>query len=760
METVTVVLNNGETIKQYISNRLWCLYRGTQVNPAILECIHMSLERFLLERGKVYSSENLETILHYILSRTNSAALSSLVTSIVLAFPGKTFQAAKILFRTKEFFLYDTSRLVLDQNHKSQLTALKNSFGINPLKEFHQNERISACDAKHRKISLEDIMRQYQFFCDDETSEEEAQGRIDELWNILDAFYDKLPAKENETQADKTWRLYLARMDKRKMSHEVKETKDGFMIEFNPEIDSELKEHSDNALKKSAEPFKHTQLLLWSEKRLYDRDDYQKYDEFETNPLTALHEAKGLWSEIKKGNESESSFFNRSIPPTVCAVMLRDFHKKMDRDDLEFCKEVVFYYGSLIRQNGYNYQVSDGVLPSLFVLPILIGDFPEEEGNIKLLMIMALMRNEPVDWGSTKFNTVVIRALQPLWKKDFGFALSIYIGYIILAQKWNDLFSEYRRAAYENNQFNIDLEEFMNSFLDASSEIFEKIADESINNHKFEDINSVDINILLTAFQTTPLKTEYAYEIPYLKEIISIISEKILSNGRDKKIDYMTRRLFFEKYTQYVLHLELNEIRDYLAPFIDNFVIGEDIANLLEEFINSEDDANKPAHFWAVWELFKDKVIGASTSGKGRPNSSRIVESYMFARNSWKEDAKNWQPFSEERKTFFRELTPRLGGDTAYLYSLSKLLCGVGSIYIDDGIHWLSSAISSHTINLSRDNRDNTIYYLEKVVRKYIFENRRKIRRIARIKSSVITILDFLVNNGSIIGYLLREDVA
>ena len=104
VETVTVILNDGETVRQYISNRLWCLYRGTQVNPSILESIHMSLERFLLERGKVYSSKKLETILHDILSRTNSAALSSLVTSIVLAFPEKTFQAAKILFRAKEFF--------------------------------------------------------------------------------------------------------------------------------------------------------------------------------------------------------------------------------------------------------------------------------------------------------------------------------------------------------------------------------------------------------------------------------------------------------------------------------------------------------------------------------------------------------------------------------------------------------------------------------------------------------------------------------
>ena len=662
VETVTVILNEGKTIRQYISNRLWCLYRGTQVNPSILESIHMSLERFLLERGKAYSSQYLETMLHYILSRTNSAALSSLVTSIVLAFHEKTFQVAQILFKTKEFYLYDTKRLLLDQNHKSQLITLKNSFGIDRMNEIHENERISACDAKHRKFSLEDIMRQYQFFRDNETSEEVAKGRLDEIWKTLDAFYEKLPAKDNETQADKTWRLYLARMDKRKMSPEVKESKDGFVIEFNPEIDSELKEHSENVVEEAIETNKHSQLYVWSEKRLYDRDDYQKYDKYEANPLTALHETKELWSEIKEGGESASSFLNRSIPPTVCAVLLRDFHEKMDRDDLEFCKEVVFYYGSLFLQSGYYYQVSDGVLPSLSVLPILVRDFPEEEEIIKFLMIMALMRNDPIDSGITRFNTVVINALQPLWKKDFDFALSIYIGYIVLAQKWNDILSEYRKVAYESGQFNLDLEKFMSDFLEDSSEIFEQIADESINNHVVEDINSVDINILSTAFQTTPLKTECVNDIPYLKELIPIISEKILSNDRDEKIDYTTRHLFYKKYTQYVLHLELNEIGDYLTPFTDNFVIGEDIAKLFEEFINSEDYANRPDHFWVVWGLFKEKVFDASASGKGRHYSSRIVESYMFAHNSWKEDAKNWHTFSEDRKTFFCELTLQTGG--------------------------------------------------------------------------------------------------
>ena len=759
VENAVVILDKETTTIQYISERLWHAYRGTHVNPDILESILMSLERFLLDIGKYSSSENLETILHYVLSRTNSAALSSLVTSIVLAFPEKTFKVAKILFRTKQFFVYDTMRKVRDQTHKSQLTTLKKSFGINRMNQLHENERINACDEKHRKLSLEDLILQYQFFRSGETSEEEAIDRLDEIWNILDAYYDKLPAKEDETDADKTWRLFLARVDKRKMSPVAEATKDGIMIELNPEIDSELKEYSEEALKESSELFKHTQLLLWSEDRLYFRNEYEKYDTYESNPILALKEAKEIWSDIVESNDSVS-IFDRSLPSVVCAVLLRDFPEKMDKKDLEFCKEVIFYYGSLFLENEYFYQASDGVLPALSVLPILTEFFPEEEGIIKYLMILALMHESPIDIGVTKFNSVVINAIQPLWKKDFDFALSIYIGYIILAQKKNNMLYEYKRNAMKYGRFDFDHHDFMEKFKESNSAIFEKIVNESIISENIKNIENVDINILSTAFQITPLKSECTIEIPYTKEIIATVSEKILSDDREDKIDYSTRHSFLEKYTRYVLHLELHEIKDYLAPFVNNFVIGEGIVELIKEFISSEDYANRPDHFWTVWKLFRDKIVDASVNGKGRHYANKVIESYMFAHNYWKEDAKEWHTFSQERKGFFSDLTKKLGGDASYLYSLSKLLCSLGNTYIDDGIFWLSSAIKSNEINLTGNNRDNTIFYLEKSVRIYLFTNREKVRRTAQVKSAVIVILDFLIDNGSIIGYLLREDVA
>jgi len=46
---VTTYLPDRITKDLYVSHRLWCMYRGTQTAPNIIESIHMALERWLYE---------------------------------------------------------------------------------------------------------------------------------------------------------------------------------------------------------------------------------------------------------------------------------------------------------------------------------------------------------------------------------------------------------------------------------------------------------------------------------------------------------------------------------------------------------------------------------------------------------------------------------------------------------------------------------------------------------------------------------------
>lgn len=53
----------------------------------------------------------------------------------------------------------------------------------------------------------------------------------------------------------------------------------------------------------------------------------------------------------------------------------------------------------------------------------------------------------------------------------------------------------------------------------------------------------------------------------------------------------------------------------------------------------------------------------------------------------------------------------------------------------------------------------NTVYYLENLVRRYVYENREKLRKGKKVRQEVLVILDFLIERGSVIGYMLRENI-
>lgn len=758
VSSVNVTLNDGRTISHYISPRLWCVYRGTQVNPDILECVHMSLERFLLERGKNTSSEVLGHILVRILENTISASLASLVSSIVAAFPEKTFEAAKVLFRTKEFFIHDTGRYVLDQSHKTQLTSLQSNFGGGS-NLAHENDRITACDHPHRKYSLEHMLLQYQFFRREETSDAEAEDRIEEINKILDDHYAALPASDAEDEEDKVWRLYLARMDRRKMNPVSRKTDEGVVIEFNPELDEELKEYSEQALEESSEPYQHISLLLWADARLFDRNGYEKYEDYESNPLGALEEAKAVWAMLHSEVESESSLINWPLPSKVCAVLLRDFEDQLEAPDLEVCREIILFYATLFLQPDYQHQISDGSMPALSVLPLLRSHFPADVGSIRRIMVMSLMRQENMDLAGTRFNSITIDAIQAVWSEDFSFALSIYLGYLILAPMKDAALEEFRERKYEEGGFGFDMHEFWLEFAESRSEVLERIDDGSIVDLPISTVSSNDVELLTTAFLISPLPNICDSPIPHIETIAATVLKELLSDDRGERLDYTTRNLFIGKYARSVLGLPTDEIENALAPFLDNFVLCEGAAELIREFVHAEDFMNRPVQFWRVWYLLREKVTGCVNAEGGRRDADDIIESYMFARNPWKKSAKEWHTFSAENAIFFRDLSSEMVGNPAYLYSLAKFLCGIGSAYLEEGIQWLSSVLSSIS-NLPKNNRENTIYYLEKAVRRYLYLYRAKSRRNAKTKEAVLSILDFLVEENSVLGYMLRENAA
>ncbi|KJS46398.1 MAG: ATPase family protein associated with various cellular activities (AAA) [Peptococcaceae bacterium BRH_c23] len=756
IEEIDVYIEDGNTIKQYICNRIWEIYRGTQVAPDVIQSMHMALEKFFLERGNNADSKVLESWLLFMLKNSISASISALVTSIVLAFPEKTFNVAKMLFKTKEFFLYDTSRLLSDQTAKSLYSI---GYGLNYENKLYQDERIKTCDDKHRESSLEHLAFKYQFFRSEGITEEEAENRLQIIWDIFDKYYEELQQKSQENEKDKTWRLYLARMDRRKMKPTTEEKDGQILINFNPEIAPELEEFSEQSIRTSTEYMKYSSLKLWANYKMENDERYKSYEQYENGPKFVIKEAKEIIEELENAENKEFNFFNYTIPGHACSVLVRDYFGDLSEEEKTFCKDIVLAVASSSITGPYAYQISDGVESSISVLPMLFKEFPDEKERIKLILLLTLFDPHSIGMYCEFADYSKKAIINNLWEISFDDAQSLLFGYLWLKPKYDDARLALRKQKNKNNVYDLHENEVIEIFLTQSTRDLEKVNNNNINLEEIGNIDKMDLDDLKTAFQLIPMKSDNDEHKKLAELIINIFAKQLLSKKREDKVDYKVRHGFFEKLAYIVLNSAKEDILIYLKPFIDGFNRSESIAELLKIFISSEDKLATYDNFWHVWSQFYSKVVELCKDGEEYWYTKDIIKAYLFEKTFWREEATEWRTFKESNKIFFKDISENIGHCPSVLHSISKLLNGIGSIYLGDGVLWISRMLVNNKNLWSCEFEENTIYYLENVVKKYIFLNRERIRKTKQLKQEILVILDFLIEKTSVIGYMLRENI-
>ena len=279
-------------------------------------------------------------------------------------------------------------------------------------------------------------------------------------------------------------------------------------------------------------------------------------------------------------------------------------------------------------------------------------------------------------------------------------------------------------------------------------------------------LRDIELITLKKIFQLIPSRIEDEDVGNIAMEIISIFAQNLLADRREKgvrqprnEIIYEAKHGFLEAHAYFILGLELNDICDFLEPFIGQFSKSEIFADLFQEFIFAETRLGSYDSFWSVWDYFKDEVIRLSEKGDRYWHTDKIIKSYLFAHPYWNDDLKEWQALKDKNKRFFTEISKRIGPSPSALYAIAKLLDGIGSHFIDDGILWISNILANHIALVEAELERNTIYHVENVIRKYMFRNQEKVKKNKTLKDSIVIILNFLVERGSIVGYMVRESI-
>lgn len=103
-------------------------------------------------------------------------------------------------------------------------------------------------------------------------------------------------------------------------------------------------------------------------------------------------------------------------------------------------------------------------------------------------------------------------------------------------------------------------------------------------------------------------------------------------------------------------------------------------------------------------------------------------------------------------------ISEKINPHPAILYSISKLLNDIGSSFYADGLIWISNMLSNNPEYSSLKLESSTTYYLENLLRKYVYENQEEIKK-KQLKQKILFLLNFLIERGSTVSYILRENI-
>ena len=750
IQMIDVFVDENTTIQQYHSQALWNIYRGNSspVMPNLIQSIHMALEKYLLEIADApdLTSELFELILLNILGKSKSSSITAVIASIVLAKPNKTFRMATILFKTKKFIQADFHRYIQEQSLKSLYSI---GYGLNWQTKIYQDERLKTCEDKHRNWHLESLFLNYQMFRTNEVSEEDAKNIQDILWGILDNYYKQLPDEESQSEEDRIWRMALARIDKRKMDIETEKVDGGVQITFNPKLSPELQKYSVESQKNSLNTIKYTSLYLWSVNKIEDKQDRKKYTNYEENPLLALEQIKEV---IAIPHDKRDFIFQDEIFSNVSIILLRDYLELLSSEDKELCRDIILEFAYLPLKESYHYQVSDGIDKTIKYLPILLIHFPELKNDIKILLLLHLFDDYQIGMSGKHFYDFAIEAINSYFNSESN---SFIVAYLLL----KPTYEEQLKSNYYG-QTRISKQELVQNFLQSNEEILEKFVSDELK-LSANEVEKTELDVFVVAFKMiVTFKSTIKKE--FTQEIIEILCKNIF-NKADDKVDYEIKQQFIDDYALLILKADKSDIQFYLHPLIDLFKPMEEITSLLTQLIYAQDKINRYDNFWLVWESLEDKIIDICKEGEGYRDIDQIVKVYFLAWGKygaiWNDTAKEWHSLKDKDIRFFKKLTKKIGHGPSVVYSISKLLTGIGSAYLNEGISWIADLLRNNS-NLSNDKLESdTVFHLENLIRKYVFLQSSKIKKDRKTKDDVLTILNFLVEKGSAVAYMLREKI-
>ncbi len=734
IKSIKVIFPSGKEVEQIASERLWSMYRGTSTAPNLLECILMALERWLLfvfkETPEVSERISLKLL------NSQSVALTSVIVSLIEAYPQNLFYIACILIPTKEIFILDNSRAI---------NELSSNFlkGLIPTDKLFDDERIKTNNQEFRKKRFEDVIIEYQL-----NSENVSEVVLEKRNNLIYKQFDKVFETINEFE--ELYQFPYYRMDIRRLKPDI----DNLIMEngttYVPlvsQLPAPLIEFHNESNDQKRELLNESNLYLWAVSRFkHEFNKSEKYTDYENNPLKALREAKEIWH----ANNKAYSYLPKYTPIYVFTILIRDFKESILEEDYSYCRDGILKYieDNIGRINIA--QVGSECEAAVSTLPLIMAN--ENEDEISFDKAIELLLSLILDTNKLAIDSFSIKA----WELDYKRALGLFNCYVELKPQYDTEVGIYngittiefiKKNRHKINMILANQHTLPNDF------------------SKLDYNTLLKLNILLSPINKNTLTTS----IEIGKAIWGILFKDNHRRSRDFERNVKIEMNYIKWLSQFLMNISLEEQRKFLTVMAEYISCCESLERFLRDIILMQDKLHKYNEFWHIWNRMQPIIISLckKTEERDRTISSReyhdgldkIVETYLLAFPWWNDNIRSWHSLKKENHLFFRHISHEIGHNASVLYAIGRVLNTIGYDFLSQGIDWLYEIIKNNPHLEHKKLELNTEYYLKEYMQRYILENRLYFKRNPSLRNKVITILNFLVNRGSTCSYMLRESI-
>ncbi len=739
-------------VLQHCSMRIWQIYRGIQTGPGLIKCMMAALEKWLVEEAEKETVEEYEKLLKYLIIHSKSTSITAVVVSAILANPNKTYNIALMLMETKEIFIMDRIRFNCEKLLPQRIGI--SALGARGEETIYINERRETLKEKFRNNALDLIILNYQVAPIKYLDEKHRKEFIVKLYQKIDEELEIIKEQRNREDSDNQWELYLSQMDLRQMKAKQIEREGQSYVALEPELSQPV----EKMIKKSEEQIEATtklmQLRLWSESRLDGNEsNYKKYTNYEINPKTAYIEMINLPQFTQE--HIDAAFLVAGLTYNISCVMLRDFKSVLSPDEIKFCKDNLINGAyELCKYPNQLFMLEAGFEAILEGLMIILKQEDDTYDEVKFIITYLLIIK-----GQDFKEKIIERILKLNSKHVLYFVkVNLYLADI------------YDNKVLRKNGSNFD--KLNRKFWEESQVILNTLSNKEYD-FKEMDINKCTIVTLSNTLSMMPSDTQDDSLINIMENVIRAFCKK-KQIEKEEVDNFEAVWNIWERIAEFLLQRSCTEISFYISIVSPILEKNEWTKRFLNFLIIKEELYKKVDVFWKIWDELYDRIVTIVSSEKqhqtketsnrrcvyrGERECESILTEYMLASYILGEKAKQWHSLSYAQNNFYKKISLDLGFHKATLHGIVYLLNSIGACFFDCGVDWISCIIKDNPWVEKQNLMTNTMFYLERYMVDITNKWQSKIKREKATKEKIMCILNFMIEQGSTVGFMLRDEL-